>query len=335
MYRLSLELLRRTVDPGISGFSQRTIKTGPAPVRVYRLNLAYRAGADGPPSIVAKVTAPNWPDDPDSVDRENRFYQRILPCLDIPHAGVIYSGVDQTAGHRLLLLEDLAVGYVFQPVRHRWSPDEVRCIVRAYARLHALGQAALPPREERGWLMPRHEAYLDVVDLASMVTELGERRLLSPLPGIGNLIEWTMAQAGPAQAPPATLLHNDVYPTNVALPRDLTRDAVLIDWQMVGWGLPELDVAYLFMQPFRNARAIDQNDALSYYWEQRELLDGIQLSRDERDERKRYADALLALSFLPAAARVAKSPYAERTLARAYWDAMYRVLNERLLELCR
>jgi aminoglycoside phosphotransferase (APT) family kinase protein len=132
----------------------------------------------------------------------------------------------------------------------------------------------------------------------------------------------------------ATVLHNDVYPGNVGLPYDPGGEAALVDWEMVGWGMAELDLAFMFTQPYRSARQIDRTAALDYYWDQRQRLEGRVPGAEERQARQRHADALWALSLVPRAQEVARSPFPPGSAPADYWDAMYGVLYERLADLC-
>ena len=52
-------------------------------------------------------------------------------------------------------------------------------------------------------------------------------------------------------------------------------DAVLLDWDMAGWGLAEMDLAYMFLGPYANHRRLDRQKALNYYWRQRQAVAGV------------------------------------------------------------
>jgi thiamine kinase-like enzyme len=149
-----------------------------------------------------------------------------------------------------------------------------------------------------------------------------------------RLIEQTLAQMPLFAGEGATLLHNDVYPPNIGLPHDPGGEAVLVDWEMAGWGLAELDLAFMFMQPYRSARQIDRQAALDYYWDRRRRLAGAAPPIEERLARQRHADALWALALLPRAHEVAGSPLAPGSAPADYWDNMFGVLYERLKALC-
>jgi aminoglycoside phosphotransferase (APT) family kinase protein len=130
------------------------------------------------------------------------------------------------------------------------------------------------------------------------------------------------------------LIHNDVAPQNIGLPYDLSQSALLVDWEMAGWGLPELDLAYMFLLPFRNTQRIDRSRALEVYWHERQALEGACPPPEERCMVQHYADAWWALRQLVLAQRVALTPFPAGSAPQAYWDAMYCVLQERLQQLC-
>jgi thiamine kinase-like enzyme len=133
---------------------------------------------------------------------------------------------------------------------------------------------------------------------------------------------------------PETLLHNDVCPPNCGLPPNADGECVLVDWEMVGWGLAEMDLAYMFMQPFASERMLDRSEMLEYYWQQRHVLEGVRQPADVERATQRYADAVLALWLVPVAHRVTARPYPEGSAPGDYWEGMFGVLHGRLKALC-
>lgn len=214
----------------------------------------------------------------------------------------------------------------------------MRCMLRAYARLHSLGRNCLPPEDQRSWMW--RPALLErdwhAEELLELFQALVDRGVWSPLAGIEQLIEQTLVDASSLEPYPLTLLHNDVFPPNVGLPKGAPDqpEAILLDWEMVGWGLAELDLAFMFMQPYRSARRVRREEALDYYWEQRRAIEGNLPSLDQRQRMQRHADALWALSLIPVAHRVASRPFPAGTEPARYWDSMFAVLYDRLSDLC-
>jgi len=89
---------------------------------------------------------------------------------------------------------------------------------------------------------------------------------------------------------PLTLVHYDVYPPNVAFTRDSAQpDAVLIDWASASADIAEIDLAFLFQQPYKSARLLNWRKALRYYWEERRCLMGSPYDWQERCAIFRYA----------------------------------------------
>ncbi len=133
-----------------------------------------------------------------------------------------------------------------------------------------------------------------------------------------------------------SLLHNDTTPTNAPLPLNLDlQPATLIDWQDVGIGMPEMDLAYIDLQPFDSGRLIPRSELLSYYWYFRaENGDSIPSSA-ERIDRQLHADLVMALWLTRPASRVALHPYPEGTYQRMHWDSQFGIVYNRLKELAK
>jgi hypothetical protein len=206
-------------------------------------------------------------------------------------------------------------------------------VLRTYARFHVAGRAALP--DDRAWLLPRYEARVRTTDVLAQADELRRWGVWGPLPRLPQLVARTLDGIRRLESHPVTLLHNDVSPANVGLPRDLRGSGVLVDWEMLGWGLPELDLAYMFTQPFRSAEGLDRTRMLDYYWDRRQALEGTIPPPAQRRWRQRHADAVLALWLVPVAHRVAAHPFPAGSAPRRYWRSMFGVLYERLGALCR
>lgn len=337
MFPLSLDLLQRVVDPHIKSFRHTAVKTGAGPSTVFRITLEYPPCRQGLNSVILKSTAPAWPNDPHGADREALVYSALLPNLDIPRLRVYYVGVEPNTGCRQMIMEDISDRYRFPSPAHRWTREEMRCMLRTYARLHVVGRDCLPAAADRTWLyqMALQQRNWSPEELVAKVDALVERGIWSPLAGVERLVERTLAGIASFVGGPTTLLHNDVYPPNVAIPRNLADDALLVDWEMAGYGPAELDLAFIFLQPFRSALHLDRAEVLNYYWARRSGLEGVPRSADEQEAMQRSADAVWALSLVPVACSVAAKPYPSGSAPAAYWDAMFGVLYDRLRTLCR
>ncbi len=334
MYTPALPFLRSVVDPSIRSVRAEPIKHSSAPAVTLRLWLE-RGPKDGPRSLVVKKTDPGWPGDPGGHAREARFYARLLPNLEIPQPHVYYAGLEPDSSHHLVIMEDLAGSHRFPPPQHLWDGAEIEPILRAYARLHASGAGCLAAESDRGWMLDRHEKRLfeTAAGLPEMVRSLVAGDIWPEMPGLERLLDQTLRDARLLRDQPATILHNDVTPSNCGIPIGNSGDAVLLDWDMAGWGLAEMDLAYMFLGPYANHRRLDRQKALNYYWRQRLELGGRQRPADELEAIQFYADALWALWLIPVASRVAHSPYPPGSPPRRYWDAMFVVLGQRLTDL--
>ena len=329
----SLEFFRQVIHPEISRFSRRTIKTSAPPARVERVMLYLNGHRAANYRLIAKVISPGWQDDPQGEDRERIFYQSVFPRLGFEHPRVHHVSIYPDTGQRLILMEDVSGRYRFPPPTHRWELAEVFSFLRTYAYLHTRGQELLPALDDRDWLLAYHLQPLDCAGIEAAARYLVRLGIWDPMPNLESLIRRTQDQLAVTYTDPATLIHNDLYPPNIGLPRDLAEPAVLVDWDMAAWGPAELDLAYLFTQPFRSAEGLHRQTVLDYYWEQRLALEGCIPSCDERQCRQDFADSVFALTELLVAEKVARNPFLPGSAPQIYWQAMFPVLRQRLVEL--
>jgi hypothetical protein len=233
----------------------------------------------------------------------------------------------------MLILEDLKAAYRFPRTSHRWTVAELRHALGAYARLHVLGRSLLPEESDRGWLFSYLEPPIDLEGLRADYQELVAGAHWSPISGLEDLIEEAGHGVQELAARPITLLHHDVWPSNVALPRGQDEEAVLVDWEMVGWGPAEVDLAYLFLEPYQGARELQAVKVWDVYWQERHKLEGSIPARELRQDIQRQAEVMLALSLIQVARSVARSPYPINSRPGAYWRVMHETLPSRLRAL--
>ena len=133
------------------------------------------------------------------------------------------------------------------------------------------------------------------------------------------------------------LLHGDTTPANSALPQNpYSQSATLIDWQDVGVGMPEFDLAYLDLQPFESTRLIPRSELLDIYWRFRAEIDPENVPTPaERRVRQLHADVVNTLWLTAPASRVAIRPYPEGTYPHMHWSSQYGIVYNRLKSLCR
>ena len=336
LYKPALAFLKEVVHPAIDGVTAVPIKKSSTPATVYRLFLQSAVPGAVPATVIAKRAAPGWPDDPLGHEREMRFCAQILPRLAMPQPLIYFAGHEPDTPYNLVIMEDVAALYRFPPPQHAWTMAEIKPIMRAYARFHTQGTAGLPPAEQRGWLVPRHEQrILDrVQDIPAMARDLAAWEIWPEMPGLPHLFSWLLAQIDFYGDQSAALLHNDVYPPNAALPH-AGGDVLLFDWEMVGWGLAEMDLAFMFLQPFGSDRGLDKTAALDHYWAERAAFSEERPSKAEREARQLYADALWAFWLVPVAHHMAARPFPADSFPAYYWQAMWAVLAQRLQALAR
>ena len=333
-----LSVARDVFGPRVNSVTVQTLKHTAGATTVYRLGLSGVDTAAGPLRLIAKRTAGGRADD-DGPMREALFLSHLLGQVAIPQPRVYFAGpVD--GGRWLTLVEDVTAAYRFAAADHPWKLSELRPILTSYAALHAQGGAALSGLGGREWLFPPYQERVAGLagELPAMAEALAAAAIWQPIPGLGRLVERTVRALATTGWTP-TLVHNDVTPANAGLPRDGDGPALLVDWEMVGSGPAELDLAYMFMQPFDNTRAVDRQAALAWYWQQRRLAPGGgppgEIPRPaERARAQHLADAVLALWLIPVAHQRLLTPFPPGSAPRRYWDAMSRVLERRLRELC-
>lgn len=333
MYTPDLDWLRQVVDTAVSAVSATLIKQSSAPAALYRLQLTLRDGARR--SGILKRIAPDWPEDPHGHLREVQAYRQILPQLDGVVASAFYAGPEPGGPNQLVLLADLVGRYYFPRPQHAWTQAESVQMARAYATFHHWALRRVPAQQE--WMLPRHETRVRAAaaELPRLVAEIVALGTWPPLPRFAALLDWLQREMARLAAAPATLLHNDVYPPNVGLPRGAGETAVLIDWEMLGWGLPEMDLAFMFLQPYGSHRQLDRTATLAAYWQARAALGDDCPPPAVRARRQRYADALWAMWLVPVAHARAMRPFPPGSAPRIYWDHMFGVLYQRLAYLAR
>lgn len=328
-----LSLVRRLFGPQAGLAAVEPLKRSAVSSIVYRLQVTG-AGPAGSLTLIAKQTTAAWADDDDGPPREATFMRLLGHRLTIPQPRVHFAGSFDETGGWLTLVDDVSADYAFPDADHCWTPAELRPILSTYAAFHARGTAVLPELADHAWLFPpyRSRVVRRAGELPENVEALVTAGIWQPLPGLGRLIEATVRNLDEV-ATPDTLVHNDVTPANAGLPRNGRGAALLVDWEMVGTGPAELDLAYMFAQPFDNTRLIDRPAALDWYWQERRRREGRVPTPAARDHAQRQADALLALWLIPVAHTRLLTPFPEGTVPRRYWDAMSGVLERQLRKL--
>ncbi len=295
--------------------------------------LQYSGSHAGPPTVILKYLEQDasgnvWP-----VDRELLYYQKIYPKTEINKPDLYYAGFAEDGKTRVLIMEDLARNYFIPSHPYHWSADEFKSVLRTYARLHASGSRWLPPEDERDWMLQPQETRWDIDEILGMAEILVKAQKLDQDLDLYPLVEETRKFLSEFTAYPVTLLHYDAVPPNVALPFDQNQDAILIDWQDATWGMAQLDLAYLFNQPFSSARNIDRQSALDYYWELRQKISPDPESSTDKETIQRHADIIMCFTLIAVGQRAVNAPYPKGTYPFQHWESMFVILNKRLCEL--
>ena len=323
-----LDLLRQALGNHVQDCHAELVKTTLGWSRVYRVTLSEQ-GHSKRVSIIVKGINPSGPLDAREAEREPQFYRYLYRTLDIPKLDIHFIGVDEPTGWFVIIMQDLALTHCIPTHPHQWSPDELGSVLRAYAQLHTNLLKSL----DYPWLAPRHESLLNFDKIPDQVETVQRLGIWGELPEIPDLIDYARESCRKYADEKLTLLHGDTTPTNAPIPKSKHGPATLIDWQDVGVGMPEFDLAYLDLQPFDSARLIPRRELLSSYWHFRARIEPEIPSYEERRERQLHADVVTALWLTAPASRVALHPYPEGTYPHMHWASQYRIVYNRLREL--
>jgi thiamine kinase-like enzyme len=334
MDSLSLGFVRQIINQRVTRYSLQPVKVGYKPKKTYRMTLHYMEGHPGISSLIVKSSPNCAPNNVSECNREGLAYQILLPKLKIKKPEVFYNGLDQSGQSHLLFLEDLQENHIFPEDNHLWSRNQIKCVLRTYARLHISGEAAIAATGTPNWMFTYLKPEWDPVEIQAMFQNLVEKGIWSQLPGFSKLVSHTYEALISREFEPLTTLHHDSWPSNIALPMDFQGEGVLVDWEMAGWGIAELDLAYMYIQPYQSARKVDQRSAIEYYWTYREDIEGKTFPRERIFARQRYANAILAISLVVVANQVANNPYPSGSAPHAYWLNMFKLLFRELSRLC-
>jgi aminoglycoside phosphotransferase (APT) family kinase protein len=329
-FKPTLDLLRQALGSYVQDYQAELIKTTLPWSQVYRVTLQTSQGHSTRQSVILKAVDPAGPNDA----RELHFYQKLYPKLPVPKPHIYYLGSDEVSGWVVLILQDLSPTHRIPEHPHRWTRVELQSVLRAYAMLHSA--SPLPPLPERGWLNARHESELDFDAIPDQVAVVQRAGIWDVLPDLPNLIDYARQSCRKYEDTPLSLLHSDTTPTNALLPQDMDSEpATLIDWQDAGIGMPEMDLAYIDLQPFESGRLIPRSELISIYWQHRAEIEDEIPTLEERANRQLHADLVMALWLTRPASRVALRPYPEGTYPRMHWDSQFGIVYNRLKELGR
>lgn len=277
MCDLTVEFWQAALHAPVTAFEATVIKEGYLPSTVYRVRLES-SNPLTPRSVILKCVRPPWGEDIYRGERELCVYTELVAHLPIPQAARYYVNFGDNQHHSQLVLQDLNDAYVFYPETHAWTWTEAQAILRALARLHSGGQALRVT--ERPYLMaPLHTRWTParVREMFSdlLHTDWLHARMARAETWVDAILNKLPRLEAIAAKEPLTLVHYDIYPPNIAFTRDAEQpEAVLIDWAAATADIAEIDVAFLFQQPFNSDRLLDWRTALRYYWDERAKVTG-------------------------------------------------------------
>lgn len=331
IYEPNLDLLRQVFGNSIQDCHAELIKVALGWSRVYRVTLTRKEqGHARRDLVVVKTADPHGSATPLAAMRELRYYEDLHPKLSITKPEVYFLTTDVATGFHVIVMEDLSATHRIPAHPYQWTYEELRSVLRAYAYLHT---SVMEPLNDT-WLAPRHESALDFEQILEQVSAVQRAGIWAELPGLANLIAYARESCDKYANAQVTLLHGDTTPANAPLPHDLTTmPATLIDWQDVGVGMPEFDLAYIDLQPFESGRGIPRAELLDLYWCLRSEIDPQIPSPQERRLRQLHADIVFTLWLTASASRVARRPYPEGTYPHMHWSSQFGIVYNRLKAL--
>jgi aminoglycoside phosphotransferase (APT) family kinase protein len=331
IFEPNLDLLRQAFGNSIEDCQTELIKVSLGWSRVYQVTLTQQ-GHVTRETVMVKTTDPKGPFTALESARELCFYRMIHPNLNIPKPEVYFLTTDAVTGVHVIVMEDLTITHRIPTHPYQWTRQELKSVLRAYAYLHT------STVENMGydWLAPRHESLLDFEKIPEQVEIVQRAGIWDDLPQLPLLIDYAVESCQRYSDAKVVLLHGDTTPANAPLPKDLSsRPATLIDWQDVGVGMPEFDLAYIDLQPFESGRLIPRSELLDLYWCARAEIDSDIPSLEERRARQLHADAVMALWLTRPASRVAVHPYPEGTYPHMHWSSQFGIVYDRLKTLAQ
>ncbi len=330
IYEPNLDLLRQAFGNSVQDCHAELIKVALGWSRVYRVTLIRQGqGHSSRETVVVKTMDPNGPPTKFDAVRELRYYQILHPRLSIAKPEVYFLTTDETTGFHAIVMQDLSSTHEIPTHPHTWTQEELKSVLCAYAYLHTS-----PAKLDYAWLAPRHESALDFEKIADQVATVQRAGIWGDVNGLSDLIAYARESCQNYANADLSLLHGDTTPANAPLPKDLgAKPATLIDWQDVGVGMPEFDLAYIDLQPFESGRGIPRSELLDLYWSYRSEINPDIPSAKERYARQLHADVVFTLWLTASASRVALHPYPEGTYPHMHWASQFGIVYNRLNDL--
>ena len=331
IYKPNLDLLRQAFGNSIQDCRAELVKIALGWSRVYRVTLSQKGQGYSPRgTVVVKTMDPAGPATLLEAERELRYYEILHPKLSIVKPEVYFLTTDEATGFHAVVMEDLSPTHHIPTHPYQWTYEELKSVLRAYAYLHT----SIVESMDYPWLAERHESALNFEQIPRQVAAVQHAGIWGDLPELSDLIDHARESCEKYADAHLSLIHGDTTPANAPLPADLdSRPATLIDWQDVGVGMPEFDLAYIDLQPFESGRGVPRPALLDLYWCYRSEIDSDIPSPEERYARQLHADIVMTLWLTATASRVALHPFQEGTYPHMHWSSQFGIVYKRLKAL--
>ena len=331
IYEPNFDLLRQAFGNSIQDCHAELIKIALGWSRVYRVTLSRKGqGHSTRETVVVKTMDPSGPSTFLEAERELCYYEILHPKLSIAKPEIYFLTTDEATGFHVVMMEDLSPTHRIPTHPYQWTHEELKSVLRAYAYLHT----SVLEKMDYPWLAPRHESALNFEIIPEQVATVQRAGMWGDLPELSDLIDYARESCEKYANTPLSLIHGDTTPANAPLPRVLdSQPATLIDWQDVGVGMPEFDLAYIDLQPFESGRGVPRTSLLELYWCYRSEMDSDVPSPEERRARQLHADLVFTLWLTASASRVALHPFPEGTYPHMHWSSQFGIVYNRLKAL--
>lgn len=331
IYEPNFDLLRQAFGNSIQDCHAELIKIALGWSRVYRVTLSRKGqGHSTRETVVVKTMDPSGPSTFLEAERELCYYEILHPKLSIAKPEIYFLTTDEATGFHVVMMEDLSPTHRIPTHPYQWTHEELKSVLRAYAYLHT----SVVEHMDYTWLAPRHESALNFEKIPEQVATVQRAGMWGDLPELSDLIDYARESCEKYANTPLSLIHGDTTPANAPLPRVLdSQPATLIDWQDVGVGMPEFDLAYIDLQPFESGRGVPRTSLLELYWCYRSEMDSDVPSPEERRARQLHADLVFTLWLTASASRVALHPFPEGTYPHMHWSSQFGIVYNRLKAL--
>ncbi len=202
---------------------------------------------------------------------EVRFYREVAPGSPVAAPRAFHASLAGPAGRFVLVLEDLAArGVRFYDITARATPEDVRAVLRALAKLHSAFQGSPRLEGDLAWLRRPERNPNAAVErfLCAMAAAPGARKFPDVVPeAILRAVPRIVAARPKLErmwgTGPLTVIHGDSHIGNMYFDGD---EVGLFDWQVAQCGQGMRDVSYFLVNSVpTELRVADQREFIGYY----------------------------------------------------------------------